>query len=55
MPKATKDGVVEIDGTPFFVKAGDDYPEGAKFREQDPPPPEEKQPEPESAPKTSAR
>lgn len=41
MPKATKDGVVEIGGTPFQIKAGEDYPEGGKWRESDQPTQEE--------------
>jgi len=48
MPKATKDGIVEVDGpeNPFFVRAGDDYPEGATFREINPPPSSEVEPVP---------
>lgn len=41
MPKAPKDGVVEIGGTPFQIKAGEDYPEGGKWRESDQPKSEE--------------
>lgn len=41
MPKAPKDGVVEIGDTPFQIKAGEEYPEGGKFRESDQPTNEE--------------
>jgi hypothetical protein len=37
MPKAEKAGVFEVDGVPFQVAAGDDYPDGATFRESDMP------------------
>ena len=59
MPKAPNDGVVEIDGTPFLIKAGEEYPEGATFREAEPAPSEEQQPpkekEKEEAPPRSTR
>jgi hypothetical protein len=35
MPKAEKNGVYEVSGIPFQVRAGDDYPDGATFRETD--------------------
>jgi hypothetical protein len=34
-PQAEKNGVYELNGVPYVVNAGDEYPEGATFRESD--------------------
>ena len=41
MPTAKQDGVYVVNGIPFVVAAGDEYPEDAEFRASDFPAPEE--------------
>ena len=41
MAKAKQDGVYVVNGVPFVVAAGDEYPDDAEFRESDFPVPEE--------------